>query len=153
VLAVLVVLFALSARPARRVAMAWVAPSVVSAIAIALFHFHLYGFFDPRRVYGRRPELALSLLPTGLPGLFFDQGFGMLASAPGFVLALPGALALWRRSRALAVTAVVMVVAVTATAGAWPMWRGGFNPPARFLVPVVPVLALALGARLRAGIG
>ena len=25
-----------------------------------VFHFHLYGFFDPRRVYGRRPELSLS---------------------------------------------------------------------------------------------
>jgi hypothetical protein len=32
------------------------------------------------------------------------------------------------------------------------MWRGGFNPPARFLVPVVPALALALGARLRLGL-
>jgi hypothetical protein len=31
------------------------------------------------------------------------------------------------------------------------MWRGGFNPPARFLVPVVPALALAVAARLRTG--
>jgi hypothetical protein len=38
------------------------------------------------------------------------------------------------------------------TAGAWPMWRGGWNPPARFLVPVVPVLALAVGAGLRRGL-
>jgi hypothetical protein len=153
VLTALVVLFALSARPPRRSALAWVVPSVVSAVAIALHHFRLYGFFDPRRVYGRRPELALSGLPVGLPGLFFDQEFGLLVYAPVFALAVPGLVALWRRSRRGAVVAMAMIVAVTLTAGAWPMWRGGFNPPARFLVPVVPALALLVGARLRAGLG
>jgi hypothetical protein len=29
------------------------------------------------------------------------------------------------------------------------MWRGGFNPPARFLVPIVPALALGVAAWLR----
>jgi hypothetical protein len=95
VLTVLLVLFALSARPSRTAMLAWVVPSLVSAVAIALFHFHLYGFFDPRRVYGRRPELALSGLPLGLPGLLFDQEFGLLAYAPVFVLAVPGVVALW----------------------------------------------------------
>ena len=32
------------------------------------------------------------------------------------------------------------------------MWRGGWNPPARFLVPLVPALALAVGAALSRGI-
>ena len=153
VLTAVLVLFALSARPPRTATLAWVAPSLVSAVAIALFHFHLYGFFDPRRVYGRRPELALSGLPIGLPGLLFDQEFGLLAYAPVFVLAIPGVVALWRRSRRVALAAIAMTAAVILTAGAWPMWRGGFNPPARFLVPVVPALALAVGARLRAGLG
>ena len=153
VLTVILILFALSARPSRTAMLAWVVPSLVSAVAIALFHFHLYGFFDPRRVYGRRPELALSGLPIGLPGLLFDQEFGLLAYAPVFALAVPGVVALWRRSRRAAVAAIAMTVAVILTAGAWPMWRGGFNPPARFLVPVVPALALAVGARLRAGLG
>jgi hypothetical protein len=152
ILAVLLLAFALAARPARTVAIAWLAPSVVSAVALALFHFHLYGFFDPRRVYGRRPELSLSLLPSGLPGLLFDQEFGLLAYAPVFALAVPGLLALARQSRRLALVALVLVLAALSVAGAWPMWRGGFNPPARFLVPVVPALALAVGARLRSGI-
>jgi hypothetical protein len=123
----------------------------VSAAALALFHFHLYGFFDPRRVYGRRPELSVSLLPSGLPGLLFDQEFGLLAYAPVFALAAAGLLALARHSRRLAIVALVLVLAALSVAGAWPMWRGGFNPPARFLVPVVPALALAVGARLRSG--
>jgi len=152
ILAAALLAFALAARPARRAVMAWLAPSAASAAALALFHFHLYGFFDPRRVYGRRPELSLAGLPTGLPGLLFDQEFGLLVYAPVFALAVPGMIALWRQSRRLAVITAVLVLSVVSVAGAWPMWRGGFNPPARFLVPVVPALALAVGARMRLGL-
>lgn len=149
ILTLVLIAFALAARPAARVALAWAGPSIISAVALALFHFHLYGFFDPRRVYGRRPELTLAGLPTGLPGLLFDQEFGLLAYAPLFALAVPGLILLWRHSRRLAVVALVLVLSVLSVAGAWPMWRGGFNPPARFLVPVIPALALAVAARLR----
>ncbi|HET6899396.1 MAG TPA: hypothetical protein VFK70_13650 [Vicinamibacteria bacterium] len=151
ILAAALLAFALAARPARGAAIAWLAPSAASAAALALFHFHLYGFFDPRRVYGRRPELSLSGLPTGLPGLLFDQEFGLLVYAPVFALAVPGMIALWRQSRRLAVITAVLVLSVVSVAGAWPMWRGGFNPPARFLVPVIPALALAIGPRLQKG--
>ena len=153
VLALALAFFALSARPGLRTAMAWIAPLVLSAAAIAAYHHHLYGFFDPRLVYGRRPELSLAGLPTGLPGLLFDQEFGLLPYAPVFALALPGAVALWRGSRRGALVVVGLVAAVALVAGAWPMWRGGFNPPARFLVPVVPALGLAVAARLRGGVG
>jgi hypothetical protein len=33
------------------------------------------------------------------------------------------------------------------------MWRGGFNPPARFLVPIIPALAVGVGEWLRRGPG
>ena len=152
ILAVVLLVFAVASRPAIRTALAWVVPSLASAAALAFHHYRLYGFLDPRRVYGRRPELSLEGLPTGLPGLVFDQEFGLLVYAPVFALAVPGLVALWRRSRALAVVTVVLTAAVMAVAGAWPMWRGGFNPPARFLVPIVPVLALAVAARMRDGL-
>jgi len=38
----------------------------------------------------------------------------------------------------------VAVAAVLLTAGTWHMWRGGFNPPGRFLVPIAPLLAVAV---------
>jgi hypothetical protein len=130
-----------------------VAALVLSAAALALWHFHLYGFFDPRRVYGRRPELSLAGLPEGLQGLLLDQEFGLLAYAPVFVLAVPGLFLLARGSRRLAAASAALLLVVILTAGSWPMWRGGFNPPARFLVPVVPVLALCVAAALRRGVG
>jgi hypothetical protein len=133
--------------------MTLVGPLLVSALGIALYYFVLYGFIDPRRVYGLRREFSLSVLPEGLTGLLLDQEFGLLVYAPVFALAVPGLRALWRVSRRLTLAALALLAVVLLTAGAWPMWRGGFNPPARFLLPLVPVLALALAAQLREGFG
>jgi hypothetical protein len=146
-LAVLVGLHLVWRQPRLRAAVAALVPAAVSAAVSAAgllaYHQALYGFWDPRRVYGRRPEFALSTLGEGLPGLLLDQEFGLLAYAPVLALAVPGSLFLWRRDRRLAAVAGLAVLSVLLTAGSWHMWRGGFNPPARFLVPVVPVLAVA----------
>ncbi len=128
----------------RRAALALVTPLLASLTLLGSYHYTLYGFWDPRRVYGRRPELALATLREGLPGLFLDQEFGLLVYAPVFVLALPGLVSLVRRDRRLGLVAVLAVLTVVLTAGSWHMWRGGFNPPGRFLVPIVPILAVAV---------
>src|SRR5439155_11618916 len=88
----------------------------------------------------------------GLPGLLLDQEFGMLVYAPVFALALPGFIQHWRKDRRESLVALALVGAVFLTAGTWHMWRGGWNPPARFLVPLVPVLALLVGAALQRGL-
>jgi hypothetical protein len=125
---------------------------VGSALALLFYHFELWGFFDPRRVYGRRREFSLDILPEGLPGLFFDQEFGLFVYAPIFVLSIVGFARLWRRERALTLAAAFAVLGVIATASVWPMWRGGFNPPSRFLVPLLSVLASCLALSLQRGI-
>lgn len=123
-----------------------------SALAVGLYHFELWGFFDPRRVYGRRREFSLDILPEGLPGLFFDQEFGLFVYAPIFVLSIAGLVHLWRRQRSLASAGLFAACGVIATASVWPMWRGGFNPPSRFLVPLVSILAASLALSLQRGI-
>jgi hypothetical protein len=141
--AILVIAHVLWRHPRAHTAVAALAPAVVSAAGLLAYHQALYGFWDPRRVYGRRPELALSGLGEGLPGLLLDQEFGLLAYAPALALALPGFAALWRRDRRVAITAGAVILVAVLSAGAWPMWRGGFNPPGRFLVPILPLLAMA----------
>lgn len=152
-IAAILLLYVLAARPSRAGLAGLVLPALASAAAIAAYHFVLYGFLDPRRVYGVRREFSASLLPEGLAGMLFDQEFGLLAYAPFFALAVPGLVGLWRSSRRLTIVVGALLAVVLLTTGAWPMWRGGFNPPARFLLPIVPVLALAVASRLRAGCG
>jgi hypothetical protein len=145
--------YALLARPARRMGAMVVAAAGASAVALALYHFALYGFFDPRLVWGRRPEFALATLTEGLPGLALDQEFGLLPYAPVLALCAAGLVRLARDRTRQAWTVLALAAVVVGTAGAWHMWRGGFNPPARFLVPLLPAFALALAAALRNGTG
>ncbi len=144
--------YGLLVRPGLRERVALLAPVAASAVGIVAYHFILYGFLSPGRVYGRRPELSLGTLPEGLPGLLLDQEFGLLVYAPVFALALPGFIQHWRKDRRESLVALALVGAVLLSAGTWHMWRGGWNPPARFLVPLVPVLALLAAAALPRGL-
>lgn len=144
---------AIASRPAVRVAGALIAAALSSAVGIALYHHALYGFFDPRLVWGARPEFSVATLAEGLPGLALDQEFGLLPYAPVFAFCVPGLIRLVRERTRLAFVSVALALAVLGTAGSWHMWRGGFNPPARFLVPLLPVFALALARAFRGGLG
>jgi MYXO-CTERM domain-containing protein len=148
--AILLAVAALRVRHPRGLA-TWLAPATVSAVAIAAWHRHVYGFFDPRRVYGQKREMDPSSIPGHLPGIFLDQEFGLLVYAPILLLGLVGLVKVAPRWARLA--GIALVLAVVLVTASWPMWRGGFNPPARFLVPLVAPLALGLAAVLRAGFG
>ncbi len=151
-LSVLLLLYGLWREGGLRERLKLVLPGLASAAASTAYHHALYGFLDPRRVYGRRPEFSLATLPEGLPGLFLDQEFGLFVYAPVLALALPGFFRLWSRDRPRALAAAALVGVVVLTSSTWHMWRGGFNPPGRFLVPVVPALALLVAAALAGGL-
>jgi hypothetical protein len=87
-------------------------------------------------------------------GLTIDQEFGLLPYAPLYVLTPVGVIALARANRTLALSALLMVGVYVALIVAPPInvhgWMGGWNPPARFLTPVVPLLGLFVFAGMRA---
>jgi len=152
-LALILLAFLVTARPRRPALVAVLLPLALSAVALLAYHWELYGFLDPRRVYGVRRPFSLSHAEDGFPGLLLDQEFGLLVYAPVYVLAVPGLVGLVRRHPRLGWAATTLIVFAFAMAGTWHMWRGGFNPPARFLVPVLPALAVAVAGRLRGGVG
>ncbi len=130
---------------------AFVVPAAALAAAWFGFFFVVYGTPHPSAPYGTYTQMALAHLRPGLPGLLFDQQFGLLASAPVLALALvslrrdlrsaaPGA---WR----VALVLVALSVAYASVVGAYRMWWGGLSAPARFLVPLIlpaaPLIALA----------
>jgi hypothetical protein len=129
-----------------RVRVAFVAVAGSMAAAYAAFFVHVWGVASPLVLYGGsapgvgppRPLLALA-------GLLLDRSFGLLPYAPVFLLALAGLPRLFWLARRSAPAAVIALsgLLVLAPVLAWRMWWGGQCPPARFLVPAVPALAVA----------
>jgi hypothetical protein len=89
-----------------------------------------------------------------LIGLLVDQEFGLLTYAPVYVLALWGAIFLVKRRRDVALS-IFLVVGLYVALIICPMtnvhgWTGGWNPAARFLTPIAPLVGLCVVAGLRA---
>jgi hypothetical protein len=122
--------------------------AAVAAMALAFFAYNsaVFGAVSPLGPYGGK-------LPRGIrqsaplraaPGIFLDRSFGLLPYAPVFALALVPA---WRL-RARVWPLLVVALGLLAPVVTWRAWFGGFSPPARFLVPLVPVLGALLALRL-----
>lgn len=83
-------------------------------------------------------------------GLLLDQEFGLLTYAPMYLLVAPALLD--RRTRAVqGVRAAVWLAAAYGLTVVVPYinihgWIGGWSPPARMIMPVVPLLAVPLVA-------
>lgn len=78
----------------------------------------------------------------GIFGLLFSPARGLLWYAPVLLLAGAGVGWYWRRIRWLALLALGLAGLYVAVYGKWFMWHGGFSWGPRFLLPVVPFLAL-----------
>ncbi|MBN2370960.1 MAG: hypothetical protein JXO72_10780, partial [Vicinamibacteria bacterium] len=90
-------------------------------------------------------EQALEALRRAA-GLCFDQEHGLLLSAPIYLLA-PAGLRIMRRRASRATLEIVAIASVYVLPILLPLlnthgWRGGWSPAARFLTPIMPLLAL-----------
>src|SRR6185295_7437573 len=76
-------------------------------------------------------------------GLLFDQKFGLLMYSPVYLLAPVGCWMMFRlrEQRLFALVLVATVGAFVASSTRMYMWWGGASAPARFLVPILPLLA------------
>jgi hypothetical protein len=122
-------------------------PAAVSLASFLLVTFLMFGSFDPTASYGRQ-RLFLAGVPRGIAGLLFDQEYGLLLHGPFYLLGLAGIVTLFRRSPLLGATSLIAFLAVLVPGAAHPLWSGGTSPPARFLFPALPFLAIGAGALL-----
>ena len=133
-------------------------PIGLSLVGWAAFFVLIYGTIDPQAPYGAYTAqfVRFGNLPRSLLGAFFDQKFGLLVYAPIYVVSVWGTWLLWREPswRWTAVLTVALAGVFTLSSARLYMWWGGASAPARFLVPVVPLLTPSLAivfARLRRG--
>lgn len=126
-------------------------PIAVSGVAWLAFFYVIYGVWDPQAPYGGYAArfVRIENIPRSLLGQMFDQKFGLLVYAPIYALVGPGLLAAFRetRWRTLSLAAATVAAVYIISSARLHMWWGGSSAPARFLVPVAPLVAplLALG--------
>jgi hypothetical protein len=115
-------------------------------IGFLAYYHRIFGVASPLAIYGGLPPTGERGSPLhAVLGLFLDRSFGLLPHAPVFLVALAGLP--WLRGRERWPLALVGLAVLLPVLG-WRMWWAGQSPPARFLVPLVPVLAAALALRV-----
>ncbi|MBI3974513.1 MAG: hypothetical protein HY332_24815 [Chloroflexi bacterium] len=121
-------------------------PPALVGLALLVVDWRLFGGIPRVDEYG---TVSLFNVLVGLPGLLLDRQFGLLVYAPVFVVALFG-LPLVPRARFTALGWLVPSVCGVyfLFIGSFSYWYGAFSPPARMLVPVVPVLVVPLALAL-----
>jgi hypothetical protein len=126
---------------------AFVAVTGLAAAGFFIYYGAIYGRPTPLALYGGLPSGQAGSPGIAAAGLLLDRSFGLLPHAPVFLLALAGVPLLARRPRGVWPQAL-LAAAILAPVMAWRMWWGGQCPPARFLVPLLPLLGLAVASRL-----
>jgi hypothetical protein len=150
-------LYALRAPERRRHAMAFGAGLTLMFAVRTLVNYHFWGklLSGPHARFTTQADLSAipGEMVTRLAGLLVDQEFGLLPYAPVYVLAAVGAFTMFRARRDLAIAVLGVTVSYVALI-LFPLtnvhgWTGGWNPAARFLTPIVPLLGLLVFAGLR----
>lgn len=135
-----------------------VVPCAVTAVGVPWYSWIAWASWNPYAVYRPSASTLSTPLLTGLFALFVEQTRGLFSRAPIYVVAVAALLLLTAlrplRSRAVLLPTAAMFAFIAAISALYRDWDGGYAPPPRYLVPVLPLLAvplaLALGSATRA---
>ena len=129
------------------------APYAASLLGWFAFFDAFWGNPLPMAPYGALVQTSPLNLLFGVPGLFFDQEYGLLAFAPVYILAATGLYQMWRaggESRRQAIEIALVFGALVVTVGAFRIWWGGNSAPARPLASGLLLLAVPVATAFRA---
>ncbi len=126
-------------------------PYALSLAGWFAFFYAYWGKPWPSAPYGRMLQTELGNTLFGVPGLFFDQEYGLLAYAPAYVLAGFGVWTMARRPgalRRLGVEVSLIVAALAITVGAFRIWWGGSAAPGRPMASGLLLLMLPMAVQI-----
>jgi hypothetical protein len=122
-------------------------PLVSQAILFVSYYLYFYGRLQPNE-QDHAGFVGIDKLGTGVLGLLLDQKWGLLPYAPLYLLALAGMALLIPRRLSDFIWLLVIILPYFSFIARYAQWWGEWCPPARYLTPVLPLLALPLAAAL-----
>ncbi|MEZ5417484.1 MAG: hypothetical protein R2708_09075 [Vicinamibacterales bacterium] len=140
--------------PPAGVLASWVrlcTPYAVSLLGWFAFFYAYWGTPMPSAPYGAMVQTRLFFTVFGVPGLLFDQEYGLLIYAPAYLLAGAGFLTMARRPgplRRLSLELAVIGLALLGTVGAFRIWWGGSAAPGRPVTSGLLLVMLPLAVQL-----
>jgi hypothetical protein len=141
----LLIVVRLAGRPAAASKIAaFLSVPVIAGIAWFAFFYLIWGSPSPTAPYGPDTSTSASYILRGLIGLLFDQQFGLITTAPIYLVAIGGGVLLLRTRPRLTIELLLIVVPYTMTAASFAMWWAGSAAPARFLVAILPLAAIPI---------
>ena len=120
------------------------------AAAAALVSWITFGLPVPYAgyIYGTAAAQTIQPEPTwtfrvwiGLPAILFDRVFGIAGTAPWLFLAALGLVPALRAARTHLAPAAVAVASSLVILSFFRLWEGGYAPPNRYVVDVLPLAA------------
>ncbi len=131
-------------QPRRLIAGGLFVPMFAASLGAMLLYFkRIYFNWLPSAQYGTIP-LEVKNLARGLLGNFFDQEGGLFILSPIYVLSVIGMVHLIRKLRLKAIPVLLTIALVLLVMCSYGMWWGGWTPPNRFIMPIIPLFAVML---------
>ena len=125
-----------------------VVPAAVLGLGYEAFSHAIWNSLNPALFYSQVDRaIPFTASPIrGLIGTFLDQEYGVFMSAPVLVLAIPGfVLAVQGRVSVLNLYFPILAVCYIALFAARYDWEGGWTPPGRFILVLLPIFAYYIG--------
>lgn len=122
---------------------AYLAPLIVLSLALEIYSYQVWGTFNPAANQISGNSKPFEVVPfMGMIGMLFDQEHGILLNFPIFLLLLPGIL-LTLKKRFVGYHLLVLVVSIPYIVAftSFRHWSGGWCPPGRFLLTLLPLYA------------
>lgn len=124
----------------------------VSLLFIFYYQYRAFGTINPTGGYAAQDWAQRGYfnrgIVNGMLGIVLDQGHGLFAWSPVYVLSITGLILLIRERRDRGLRLAVVVCALYLPGASFVHWWGGFAPPPRFMVVVAPLLGGALAYAL-----
>ena len=127
----------------------YILPVTILFILFEIYNYKVWGSLNPtinevNDIHGGSKPFVVAPF-NGILGVFFDQEYGLFVNFPIFILLLPGVVLATRRKflsynllmLTLSIPYILLVTSFKA-------WSGGWGPPARFILVLLPLYSFYL---------